>query len=118
MKEIELILQGHQIELSKLTLAFNELKNTIGNKTKYDNLPEWVTIDLAVQLKGGCSLIHVKNMLFLQPCCGTNSKSIGGRKCWRLKDVIDWLEITDNDLKNYAEKWGVTLPKNYERRSA
>jgi len=118
MKEMELLLQGHQIELSKLTLAFNELKNTIGKKTKYDNLPEWVNIDLAAQLKGGCSPVHLKNTLCLQPCCGTNYKSIGGRKCWRLIDVIEWLEIADSDLKKYAKKYGVKLPEKYEKRSA
>jgi len=117
-KDIELLLQGFQIELSKITFALDELKNSIGKKSKYENLPEWINIDLAVQLKGGCSLIHVKNKLCLQPCCGTNYKLIGGRKCWRLNDVIEWIEIADNDLKKYANKWGVALPDVYERRSA
>jgi hypothetical protein len=117
-KEIELLLQGHQIELSKLHLAFNELKHSLLNKSKYDNLPFWVNIDLAVKLKGGCSLGHTKNLLFLQPCCGTNYKTVGGRKCWRFSDVIEWLEITDSDLKAYAKKWKVSLPEVYEKRSA
>jgi len=54
-KDIELLLQGHQIELSKLTLAFNELKEGIYKKSSYDNLPAWINLDLATQLKGGCS---------------------------------------------------------------
>jgi len=117
-KDVELLLQGHQIELSKLVFALGELKHSIVNKSKYDDLPAWVNIELAVKLKGGCSLAHVKNSLFLQPCCGTNYKTIGGRKCWRLNDVIDWLEISDSDLKKYADKWKITLPERYKRRSA
>jgi hypothetical protein len=81
-------------------------------------LPEWINIDLAAKLKGGCSLDTIKNRLFLQPCCGTNYKSIGGRKCWKKDDVIAWIEIDDSGLKTYAEKYGVSIPENYERRSA
>lgn len=118
MNVLELTLQGHQLELSKITIALNELKDTIGKKSKYDSLPSWVNIDLATQLKGGCSPAWVKNTLCLQPCCGTNYKLIGGRKCWKLDDVIEWLGIADSDLKQYAEKWKVSLPEKYKRRSA
>ena len=116
--EAELLFQGHQIELSKLTLAFNQLKKTVIKKSKTDNLPQWVTLELAVQLKGGGALGSYKNDLYIQPCCGTNSKLIAGRKCWNCKDVIEWLEIADSDLKQYAEKWRVKLPEKYLRRSA
>jgi len=116
--EEELLLQGHQIELSKLTLAFNELKNAVINKSKYADVPAWVTIEVAVKLKGGGALSSYKNDLYLQPCCGTNYKLQSGRKCWHYKDVIEWLEITDSDLKQYAEKWRVKLPEKYLRRSA
>jgi len=117
-KEVELLLQGHQVELSKLTLAFIQLKEAIGKNSKYDNLPEWINLDLATQLKGGCSPMHIKNNLCLQPCCGTNYKLIGGRKCWKKDDVIGWLIIADSDLRQYAEKWRISLPEKYERRSA
>jgi hypothetical protein len=118
MNETELILQGFSIELSKMTIAINEMKSAVYTKSKYDELPEWVNIDLAAKLKGGCSPDTMKNKLFLQPCCGTNYKTIGGRKCWRKDDVIAWVEIDDSGLKNYAEKYGVSIPENYERRSA
>ncbi|GHU66581.1 hypothetical protein FACS189447_07750 [Spirochaetia bacterium] len=118
MKELELLLQGFSIELSKITLAINEMKAATEKKSIYDDIPAWVTIDLAAKLKGGFSLSAIKNRLFLQPCCGTNYKFIGGRKCWRREDVLTWLEITDSDLKAYAEKWKVSIPLNYERRSA
>jgi hypothetical protein len=118
MNTMELILQGFTIELSKITIAINEMKEAVQTKSKYDELPEWITIDMAAKLKGGCSLDTVKNRLFLQPCCGTNYKSIGGRKCWKKDDVIQWIDIDDSGLKIYAEKYGVSIPENYERRSA
>jgi Trm5-related predicted tRNA methylase len=118
MTETELILQGFSIELSKITIAINEMKTAVYTKSKYDDLPEWVNIDLAAKLKGGCSPDTIKNKLFLQPCCGTNYKTIGGRKTWRKDDVIAWLDITDSDLKKYADRWGVSIPENYQRRGA
>jgi hypothetical protein len=118
MNETELILQGFSIELSKITIAINEMKSAVFTKYKYDELPEWINIDLASKLKGGCSPDTIKNKLFLQPCCGTNYKTIGGRKCWRKDDVIVWVGIDDSGLKTYAEKYGVSIPENYERRSA
>ena len=117
-REMELFLQGHQVELSKLTLAFGQLTEAVVNKSKYADLPAWVNLDLAIKLKGGCAPITLKNDLLLQPCCGTNYKLIGGRKCWRVEDVIEWLEISDSDLKQYSEKWKVKLSEKYLRRSA
>jgi hypothetical protein len=118
MNITELILQGFSLELSKITIAINEMKEAVQTKSKYDGLPEWINIDLAAKLKGGCSLDTIKNRLFLQPCCGTNYKSIGGRKCWRKDDVISWINIDDSGLKAYAEKYGVSIPGIYEKRSA
>jgi hypothetical protein len=118
MKELDLILQGFTIELSKITLAINKLKTEINQKNKFDELPEWINLDLAISLKGGCSPQWIKNNQFLQPCCGLNNKFIGGRKCWRKEDVISWIEITDYELENYGEKWNVTIPDTYKKRSA
>ena len=41
---------------------------------------------------------------------------VGGRRCWKKDDVIAWLSITDEELKNYAEKYRVILPDVYQRR--
>jgi hypothetical protein len=43
---------------------------------------------------------------------------VGGRKCWKKEDVIAWLAVTDEGLKTYAEKYRVTLPDIYKKRSA
>jgi hypothetical protein len=42
---------------------------------------------------------------------------VGGRRCWKKEDVIAWLAITDEDLKNYAEKHSVELPEVYQKRA-
>ena len=117
-KRVELILQSFTIELTKISYALEELKDEMRKKSKHDDLPEWINIDQAIKLKGGCSPDWIKNKLFLQPCCGTNYKQIGGRKCWKKDDVIFWLAITDSDLKDYANFWKVQLPETYEKRSA
>jgi hypothetical protein len=116
--ELELILQGYNVALGTLTQTIQSLRIDIEKKSRTENLPDWITLDIAVSLKGGPAYETYRTKLFLQPCCGRNSKSVGGRKCWRREDVIDWLTITDSELKRYAEKWKVSLPENYERRSA
>jgi hypothetical protein len=119
MKQEEImILQGISIELSKLTLGIQELKAGIIKEAKYDNLPEWLTLEIAASLKGGTTLSNYRNKIFLQPCCGLNYKLQGGRKVWKKENVIEWLSITDDQLKAYAEKWKVSIPVIYEKRSA
>ena len=117
-KKLELTLQGLNLELTKISYTLDELKAEVTRKSKYDDLPEWINIDLAIKMKGGCSPKWIKNNQFLQPCCGTNFKRIGGRKCWDKEAVIFWLAITDSELKNYAESWKVKIPEKYEKRSA
>jgi hypothetical protein len=117
MNQIELILQGFNLELAKMTIALNELKDEIKTKTKYEDLPEWINLNQAVKLKGGCALQCVRNQLFLQPCCGLNYKYIGGRKCWKREDVIAWIGMNDSDLKEYGKEWKVSIPKTYEKRA-
>jgi hypothetical protein len=78
MNQTELILQGFNLELAKMTIALNELREEIKLKTKYDSLPEWINLNQALKLKGGCAPACVRNKQFLQPCCGLNYKYIGG----------------------------------------
>jgi hypothetical protein len=118
MNESELILQGYKLELAALTREIQSLRFDIEKKSRTDALPEWVTLEIAVSMKGGAALATYRTKLFLQPCCGRNYKLVGGRKCWKREDVINWIEITDNELKNYARNWKVTIPENYEKRSA
>lgn len=74
-------------------------------------LPENITLELAAELKGGCSFNTYKSRYHLQPCGGTNSIRVGGRKCWRKQDVLDWLSVDDSKLDEYLKRFGVTVKK-------
>jgi hypothetical protein len=115
--EENLILQGLKIEIASLAKTVQELAINTEAKPRYETAPEWITLEAAAALKGGAALATYQSKLFLQPCCGLNYRLIGGRKCWRREDVIQWIGITDADLKNYAAEWKVKIPNNYERRS-
>ena len=116
--EEKVILQGFKLSIETLGLAIQELRTAAQADHRIDDLPEWVTLEKAAALKGGPALITYKTRLFLQPCCGRNSKKVGGRKCWRRELVVAWLAIDDSALKAYAQEWKVSLPENYQERSA
>jgi hypothetical protein len=133
MNETEnLILQGLQLGIDRLALEIAKQRQEAECRGRFASLPEWIDLEQAVALKrgvcpqkkrgadepiaGGASLTTYRQRLFLQPCCGMNYKMVGGRRCWKKDDVIMWLAITDEELKNYAEKHHVSLPDVYERR--
>jgi hypothetical protein len=116
--EENLILQGLKIEIASLAQEVQRLRVNTEARPRLETAPEWITLEAAAAMKGGAALSTYQTKLFLQPCCGLNYRLVGGRKCWRREDVIRWLAITDADLKTYAAEWRVSIPKNYERRSA
>ncbi|MDR3138446.1 MAG: hypothetical protein LBT95_02105 [Treponema sp.] len=116
--ELEMVLQGYSIAISTLTQEIQALRIDIQKQKRIDNLPDWINLKTAVSLKGGAAFPTYRSKLFLQPCCGRNYQFLGGVKCWRREDVLDWLAIADSGLKAYAENWHVSIPENYERRSA
>lgn len=105
------------LKISQAISLLKENKENEERRTFMQNIPEWVTLETACKLKGGGALGTYKSKLFLQPCCGTNYSFVCGRKSWNKQDIIEWLSITDRHLKNYAEKYGVTIPANYAGRS-
>ena len=72
-----------------------------------EQLPEFVTLAKAAELKGGASLNTYKSRFYLQPCGGTRSVKVGGRKCWARQDVLDWLPVSDDKLPEYLRQFGV-----------
>jgi hypothetical protein len=118
MNETEsLVLQGLQIALDRLAFEIAKQRQEAAMRGQYGDLPEWIDLEQAVNLKRGASLTTYRQKLFLQPCCGLNYKLVGGCKCWKKNDVIAWIAITDEELKNYASKHHVELPAIYEKRS-
>jgi hypothetical protein len=132
--EETLILEGVQLGLDRLTFEITKQRQVFENKGRYTELPEWIDLEQAVSLKrglcaekkrglegsvvstGGASIGTYRTNSFLQPCCGLNYRLVGGRKCWRREDVVEWLAVTDEELSRYAEKRAVALPKVYQRR--
>ena len=117
-EEEKMILQGFRISMETMGLEILKLKAITITDRNRGEIPEWVTLEKAAALKGGPALATYKCKKFLQPCCGLNSKTIGGRKCWHRDQILKWLSIDDSTLKAYAQEWKVQIPENYELRSA
>lgn len=103
-------MQTIRCQLSYLVEAVEKLPKQQPPQT--EQIPEFITLELAAKLKGGASFSTYKSRYYLQPCAGTNSVKVGGRKCWRKQDVFDWLEVDDSRLNDYAAKFGVTVKKH------
>jgi len=116
--EEKLIFQEFKVSLESMGFQLQELKKITETERVKDDLPEWITLEKAAALKGGPALSTYKTKQFLQPCCGHNSKLVGGRKCWHREQILIWLAIDDSSLKTYAQQWNAKLPEIYKQRSA
>lgn len=105
------------LKISQAISLIKENREIEAKKNFTDSLPAWVDLETAVKLKTCRSIETYRSKIFLQPCCGTNYKLVGGIKSWEKADVLEWLKITDNNLKSYADRFGVKLPANYAKRS-
>jgi hypothetical protein len=108
-------LQSLDMKVSQLLLDIKDAQKTEDRKTLYETLPEWVTLQQAAKIKGGAALDTYKTQYWLQPCCGLKSRKLGGRKVWLREDVLDWLSITDDQLWDYANRVGASIPGKYEK---
>jgi hypothetical protein len=108
--EENITLMGINLQLAKLAESVGKLRPEAG-------LSAWVSLKQAAALKGGGAYATYRVNPILQPCCGRNSTLVCGVKCWKATDVLEWLEVTDAGLKEYAARWGAALPEIYERRS-
>lgn len=118
MDKDRFLMESLQLSASRLISLLEEQQKEHLEVASQDPLPEWVTLELAAERKGGGSLSTYRTRYYLQPCCGRNSKKIAGRKCWKKEDVLEWLQITDDLLPEYAQKWGVNLPPDKLRQRA
>jgi hypothetical protein len=115
--EENLTLMGLKLSVDNLALEIARQRHEAELKSRYEKLPEWITLEQAVELKGGGSLNTYRQKQFLQPCCGLNYRLVSGRHCWRRDDVVEWIGISDDALKTYALRFAVQLPKLYQKRS-
>jgi hypothetical protein len=105
------------MKISQLILEIRDTQKKEEKKNLYESIPEWVTLQQAAKYKGAAAFDTYKTQYWLQPCCGLNSRKIGGRKAWRRDDVIEWLSVTDELLWEYAVRKGVSIPDKYEKIS-
>lgn len=110
MTKEEFTLETIRCQLSYILESVGKIPKELP-KPLEEPLPEFVTLDLAVRHKGGAALNTCKSKYYLQPCGGTNSHRVGGRKCWRREDVIEWLGVDDTELPKYLKRFEVTIRK-------
>jgi hypothetical protein len=110
-------LQSLDIKIAQLILEISDTQKKEEKKNLYESIPEWVTLQQAAKYKGGAAFDTFKTQYWLQPCCGLNSRKIGGRKVWRREDVIEWLSVTDDQLWEYALSKKASIPSKYEKIS-
>jgi hypothetical protein len=115
--EENMMMQAIEIALSRLTMEIAKQRQESAMKSRYDHLPEWITLEQAVKVKGGPKLNTYRQRPSLQPCCGLNYRLVGGRRCWKKEDVIEWIEVSDEVLKKYAENKGIEIPEVYKKRN-
>jgi hypothetical protein len=111
-----LFLQALDMKLTQLIIDINKREEEEERLKKMLALPEWINLNLAVQLKGGAALDTYKTQYWQQPCCGLRSKRVGGRKVWRREDVMEWLAVSDDGLWEYAERIGAKIPDKYRHK--
>ncbi|MDR2245332.1 MAG: hypothetical protein LBE17_01455 [Treponema sp.] len=110
-------LQSLDMKVSQLIFEIRDTQKKEEKKNIYESIPEWVTLQQAAKYKGGAAFDTFKTQYWLQPCCGLNSRKIGGRKVWKREDVIEWLSVTDDQLWEYAARKGASIPAKYEKIS-
>jgi hypothetical protein len=109
-----LFLQSLDLKLSQLIIEINAKEKERERDNLLQDLPEWVNLQLAAKKKGAAAFDTFKTQYWLQPCCGLKFKKVGGRKAWRRDDVIEWLDISDDQLWDYAQKMGASIPSKYK----
>ena len=105
-------MNGIEYEIADIRCKLTYIADAMRRQEELDRLPEFITLEQAAKLKGGASLNTYKSRQHLQPCGGTNSVRVGGRKCWRKELVVEWLTVDDSFLELYLEKFGAGTNKD------
>lgn len=104
----------HEFELETIRVQLSYLVDAVKKNPALsgaDPIPEFVTLELAAKLKGGAAYNTYKSRYHFQPCGGTRTVRVGGKKCWRREDVLEWLSVDDTALESYLQKFGVAIKK-------
>lgn len=96
--EFELLLK----EIRSLKKSFKDFSIGSLQEDKKQKLPEYLTLKEAAELKGITTYENLQKRPWQQPNCGKDYVRVNGHRCFRKKDVLEWLEVTDETLEQYA----------------
>lgn len=103
---------GQEFDIATIRCQLTYLVEAFRQTERHtEQLPEFITLELAAKLKGGASFNTYKTRYHLQPCGGTQSVRVGGRKCWKKADVLEWLSVDDAALETYLRRFGQEVKK-------
>ncbi len=95
----ELLLRDILYKVTKL-----EASLTREPQQKNNELPEWLTLEQAIALKGGGKLATYRTKPKYQPLCGYPEGKVSGRRVWRKETILEWLKVTDDQLETYHQQ--------------
>lgn len=108
MNELEnLKIQGLEICLQRLEIMMSELirnQKHLATYTEQTEIPEWVNLRKAVELKGCGEYSTYKCNSDRQPLCGIAEGKVCGLKAWRRETIVEWLQITDDQINEYKKQ--------------
>ena len=108
MSNVDLDVRAVMLQQEREARDIQELKESISKilaaLVNHNEIPEWLTLEQAVKLKGGSALNTVKNNIWLRP--GAINPQLhrycGGRLVYNRDEVVlPWLRVTDENLRDY-----------------
>ena len=105
-------------EIQELKESLNKILTAVVN---HNDIPEWLTLEQAVKLKGGNTLNTVKCNVWLRPGAANPRlhRYCGGRMVYHRDEVVlPWLQVTDENLREYIiNTCGISqIPQELERK--
>lgn len=110
---LKLEIDSLELKLEKQDLKLDEIIKAIHDSSLYSDIPAFSTLQVAAEKKGIKSSNLYKRH-WQQPCCGKNYKRLNGVRCWSRDLIIEWLSISDDELEEYAKKYGVDISKSFK----
>ena len=109
----KLNIQSLIIEMQKQQVQLQQLQTFILQESFQRQIPEYVSLKEAAQLKGVTSYENLQKKPWHQPCCGTRIVRLSGHRCWKRQDIIEWLAVNDSNLEEYARRMNVDISRHF-----
>ena len=111
---IQLNFQTLQLEVQKMQMLVAQYATSFLENDFLKNVPEYVTLKQAAQLKGVISYENLQKKPWHQPCCGTRAIRINGHRAWKREEILRWLKIDDSTLEEYARSLNVDISRHFK----